>query len=110
MSLLRQRAIAVSFESTFNDFRPADARAWLVRLTSFDSDAELNVLGSHAAAWRGLAIRPIEVRTNATRTIATARRGAPGTVAGSLARDGRTAVDSLIGGLVSCGHREGSPV
>ena len=55
MSLLRERAIADSRESTLSDFRPAAARDWLVRLTSFDSDAELKVLSLQARVERGVA-------------------------------------------------------
>src|SRR5215213_3396197 len=75
MSLLRQRAIEVSLESTFSARRPAAARAWFVRLTSFDSEAELNEFAAQPSAVGGTARTPTEVRTNATNVRTAKRRG-----------------------------------
>src|SRR5215212_1879444 len=75
MSLLRPRAIEVSFESTLSERRPAAARAWFVRLMSFDSDAELNVFASQARVEWGAANRPSAVIAKATAVIVAKRVG-----------------------------------
>src|SRR5881392_3045369 len=75
MSLLRQRAMAVSLESTLSERSPFAARAWFVRLTSCDSEAELKLLTSQASVARGVASRPIEVSRKAIAIITAARRG-----------------------------------
>src|SRR5258705_9868881 len=98
MSLLRERAIAVSFESTLRALRPAAARAWFVRLTSFDSDVELKLFTSQANVVRGAASSPTDVRMNAIATIATTRRGSPRTVAGRLRAGPGAAARTVIGG------------
>src|SRR5258706_3804430 len=110
MSLLRERAIAVSLASTLRDLRPAAARAWLVRLTSVDSEPELKLFASQASAVRGGASRPTEVRRNARAVITAKRRGSAWKKA-RTSRCGRRAADwTVIGGAVSCRRREGSPV
>src|SRR6266850_4721478 len=75
MSLLRQRAIEASLESTFRALRPAAARAWFVRLTSWASEPELNALTSHAKVARGAASNPTEVRAKASIVMTARRRG-----------------------------------
>src|SRR3954454_7067870 len=75
MSLLRQRAMAVSLESTLRERSPFAARAWFVRLTSCDSEPELKLLTSQASVARGVASTPIEVNRKATAIITAARRG-----------------------------------
>src|SRR5689334_9300180 len=106
MSLLRQRAIEVSVESTLRERRPADARAWFVRLTSCDSEAELKLLASHASVVAGTARMPTDVAANATTSIAAKRRGARSAVRDSRSEVGTESID----GLVSCGCPEGGPV
>src|SRR6266545_4010140 len=74
MSLLRQRAIEVSAESTFSDRRPAFALDWFVRAMSCCSEAELNVPELQARVEAGATRIPIEVRANET-AVKRARRG-----------------------------------
>src|SRR3954463_4992931 len=110
MSLLRERAIAVSFESTLSDLSPAAARAWLVIVTSCDSDAELNAFVSQPRAERGTDRIPIAVTVNAISRSAANRRGSALSV-GSLAGRGRVAiVGTVIGTAVSRALRTGDPV
>src|SRR5919198_5469339 len=66
MSLLRQRAIDVRVESTRSERSPALARAWLVRVTSSRSDAELNELLLQPRTTPGVASSPSDVTTNAS--------------------------------------------
>src|SRR5215208_1141751 len=75
MSLLRDRAIAVSFESTRRARRPADARDLFVSDTSSRSEAELNVFALQPRAGLGATRSPTAVTANATRIRATKRRG-----------------------------------
>src|SRR5436190_17534752 len=110
MSLLRQRAIETSVESTLSAFSPAEARAWFVSVTSCDSDDELKLLMSQASADRGVARIPTEVRTNATAVTMTSRRESPTKLARKDGREGRGTLGTIIGGLVSCGHRVGGSV
>src|SRR6476469_2375322 len=110
MSLLRERAIDVSVESTLRERRPAEARAWFVRLTSCDSDAELNALMSQARVVRGAASRPTEVRPNARAVIRRTRRRPAGRAVRRSATRGRAVGARVIGGAVPFGGRMGSPV
>ena len=66
MSLLRDRAIEARVESTCRARRPAEARAWFVRLTSCRSDVELNVFGDQASVVEGSDSTPIEVAAKAS--------------------------------------------
>src|SRR2546426_2545133 len=68
MSLLRQRAMEVSAESTLRAGSPRLVRAWLVRATSCDSAAELKELASQPSARPGAAKRPRALSTNAMAT------------------------------------------
>src|SRR5258705_3846210 len=107
MSLLRDRAIAVSLESTLRTLRPCCARARFVSVTSVDSAAELKLLLSQANDVRGVASSPTDVRMNAIASITAKRRGSAWSIERS-SRDGRRAADwTIIGGSVSCGHRLG---
>src|SRR5689334_11405676 len=102
MSLLRQRAIAVSFESTLSALSPAAARAWFVRLTSWASEPELKALTSQASVVRGVPSRPIAVRANATRTRSANRRAAARGPRGSR-RGLRMALGAIIDDGLSWG-------
>src|SRR6185369_5761900 len=107
MSLLRQRAIAVSFESTLRGLRPAAARAWFVRRTRVASEVELKLLTLQASVVRGAASNPADDRRNAIAVIAANRRGSARKEA-RRPRVGRRAADwTVIGSEVSCGHRLG---
>ncbi len=75
MSLLRQRATEVRVESTLRDGRPAFARARLVRLTSCDSDEELNDELSQPKVRDGAANAKTEVIANSAATAIASRRG-----------------------------------
>ena len=77
MSLLRDRAMAVSFASTLSAFRPAAARDWFVRATSCFSDEELNVFELQAFVGPAATSRPTEVTTNANSVASVTRRGSP---------------------------------
>src|SRR3954454_14937343 len=103
MSLLRDRAIEVSFASSFSVRRPAAARAWFVRLTSCDSEAELNSLALQARVERGAARTPREVRAKAIATNVARRRGSPErAVAADFAGTGG-ASRTIVNGRVSLG-------
>src|SRR5215212_3707964 len=110
MSLLRQRAMAVSFESTFRALNPADARAWFVRLTSLDSEAELKLLTSQANVVLGAANSPTAVRAKATAVTMANRRGSDSKVRSSSGARRAGSAWAVIGGQVSCGRQVGSPV
>src|SRR5262245_26944853 len=77
MSLLRQRAIEVSVESTFSARSPAEARDWFVRLTSFFSDDEPYEPASQASAVRGTARTPTDVTAKANASPIARRPRAP---------------------------------
>src|SRR5258705_4010844 len=99
MSLLRDRAIAVSLASTLRALRPCCARARFVSVTSVDSDAELKLLLSQANDARGVASSPTDVRMNAIASITAKRRGSARSIERS-SRDGRRAADwTIIGGF-----------
>ena len=68
MSLLRQRAMDRSVESTLSALRPAAARLWFVSATRSFSDAALKAPSAQAAAGDGAARLNTEVtaKTNAT--------------------------------------------
>src|SRR3954447_14199896 len=110
MSLLPQRAIDVRVASIFSERRPADARAWFVRLTSCRSDVELKLFALQPRVVDGAARTPTEVRPNANASIARNRRGRR--VSAGAASGGLVAVSGVtnIDGLVPCGRPEGSPV
>src|SRR6188474_407179 len=95
MSLLRQRAIDVSVESTLSARSPAEARDLLVRLTSCFSDDELYEPASHARTGRGTASRPIEVIAKAIASRIARRARTP--AACRAVAIGRTAGASCIG-------------
>jgi len=109
MSLLRQRAMLVSAESTMSDLRPADARLWLVSATSSRSEAALAAPASQAKTETGAMSNPTEVKPKARRTNAASRRGASsrrGRPRGALL--GRVVVDMVaaredMGRSVPCG-------
>src|SRR6476660_1354848 len=109
MSLLRERAIDVSRESTLSARRPAEARAWLVNRTRSASDDESKLLTDQANVVRGAASSPTDVRMKAIAIIATKRLGSARSA--GKPRGGREAASGIIiGGSISCRHRLGSPV
>src|SRR5438034_4088222 len=73
MSLLRQRAIDVSAESTFSAGRPLLARAWFVSVMSSDSSAGLNVFADQPKTCPGVANTPSVLSANAAATSAPER-------------------------------------
>src|SRR5580765_2883994 len=116
MSLLRQRATEVRVESIFRARRPAAARAWLVRLTSWRSDVELKLLASQAYVGPALASSPIPEIPNARASPRAIRRMSwrlperfgmrPRDVA---AESGRVAGTEVIKCGFSCCHGVSSP-
>src|SRR6476660_9791108 len=108
MSLLRDRAIAVNVESTRRDRRPADARAWFVRLTSCRSDDELNVLADQASVAEGSDSTPIEVAAKARTTSIARRRGSRRTSSIGRGAGVERAGTASIDWVVSCARRSGN--
>ena len=74
MSLLRQRAMERSAESTLRALRPAAARLWLVSATSSFSEAALNAFSLQAAAGDGAARLKTEVIAKTSATAPAMRR------------------------------------
>src|SRR5690242_3442255 len=107
MSLLRQRAMAVSFESTLRERSPRAARAWFVRLMSFASDAELRAFASQASVARGAARSPAADSRNATAVSAAMRREARAPRA--AARFGSASAGGLTGGCDNAGDLSWAP-
>lgn len=64
MSLLRQRATALSFAETVSAFSPAEARLRLVRATRSSSELAENELSSQAKVGCGCAIDTTDVTAN----------------------------------------------
>src|SRR4051794_37021069 len=98
MSLLRQRASEASVESTRSDRSPAEARAWLVNVSSWRSDVALNVLELQAKTPRGATSSPTVVTAKATAVIAAQRRGSRRVVNEGLGRRARGAEANISAG------------
>src|SRR5258705_3690556 len=100
MSLLRERAIAVSVESTLRDFRPAAARDWFVSATSCFSDAELKALTLQAFVGPAVARRPTVVIAKARVVTAAIRLVSPTSRRSGVARSDAAVSKVIDAGVV----------